>query len=90
MERVAKCESKKIVIAHKDAKCLRGSTPPQNIRRLCRSDFDFVEWFCASYGCEIVILNNTYQPPYQELMEDFMIIMHCFSSKLYFLLKYEK
>jgi len=53
MERVAKCESKKIVIAHKDAKCLRGSTPPQNIRRLCRSGFDFVEWFCASYGCDI-------------------------------------
>ncbi len=76
MERVARREITKIVVAHKD--------------RLCRFGFDFVEWFCNLNGCEIVILNNTYKPPHQELMEDFMSIMHCFSSKLYFLRKYEK
>lgn len=76
MERVAKQEIKRIVVAHKD--------------RLCRFGFDFVEWFCTLNGCEIVVLNNTYRPPYQELMEDFLSIMHCFSSKLYFLRKYEK
>lgn len=52
--------------------------------------FDFVEWFCNAHRCNIVVLNNTYKPPHQELMEDFMSIMHCFSSKLYFLSKYEK
>jgi len=76
MERVARREITKIVVAHKD--------------RLCRFGFDFVEWFCNLNGCEIIILNNTYKPPYQELMSDFMSIMHCFSSKLYFLRKYEK
>jgi predicted site-specific integrase-resolvase len=76
MEQVSKQEIKVIVVAHKD--------------RLCRFGFDFVEWFCNLNHCDIVVLNNTYKPPHQELMEDFMSIMHCFSSKLYFLRKYEK
>lgn len=76
MEQIAKRKITKIVVAHKD--------------RLCRFGFDFVEWFCNLKGCEIVVLNNTYKPPHQELMEDLMSIMHCFSSKLYFLRKSEK
>lgn len=76
MERVSKREVKRIVVAHKD--------------RLCRFGFDFVEWFCNLNGCEIVVLNNVYQSPRQEMMADFLAIMHCFSSKLYFLRKYEK
>lgn len=76
MERVSRREVSIIVVAHKD--------------RLCRFGFDFVEWFCNLNGCDIKVLNNTYKPPHQELMEDFMAIMHCFSSKLYFLRKYEK
>lgn len=76
MERVSKREVKRIVIAHKD--------------RLCRFGFDFVEWFCNLNGCEVVVLNNVYQSPRQEMMADFLAIMHCFSSKLYFLRKYEK
>ncbi|AOY83437.1 IS607 family transposase [Moorena producens JHB] len=76
MERVAGSEIKTIVVAHKD--------------RLCRFGFDFVEWFCSLHNCQIVVLNNTYKTPQQELMDDFMSIMHCFSSKLYFLRRYEK
>ncbi len=76
MERVATHEIKKIVVAHKD--------------RLCRFGFDFVEWFCHLNGCQIEVLNHTYSSPHQELMYDFMAVMHCFSSKLYFLRSYEK
>ncbi|EGJ31082.1 MULTISPECIES: IS607 family transposase [Moorena] len=76
MEKVANSEIKTIVVAHKD--------------RLCRFGFDFVEWFCHLHNCQIVVLNNTYKTPQQELMDDFMSIMHCFSSKLYFLRRYEK
>ena len=76
MEQVANHEVKKIVVAHKD--------------RLCRFGFDFVEWFCSINNCRIEILNNTYKTPHQELMDDFMAVMHCFSSKLYFLRSYEK
>lgn len=76
MERIANREIQTLVVAHKD--------------RLCRFGYDFVEWFCKLNGCEIVVLNHTYQSPQQEFLEDFMAIMHCFSAKLYFLRKYEK
>ncbi len=76
MERVARREIDTIVVAHQD--------------RLCRFGFDFIEWFCNLNNCQIVVLNNAYQTPHQELMDDFMAIMHCFSSKLYFLRRYEK
>lgn len=76
MERVLRREVQTIVVAHKD--------------RLVRFGFDFIEWFCHQHGCEIVVLNNTYKSPHAELMDDFMAVMHCFSSKLYFLRRYEK
>lgn len=75
MERVGNNEVKKIVVAHKD--------------RLARFGFDFIEWYCLQHQCTIEVLNNTYKTPHQELMDDFMAIMHCFSSKLYFLRRYK-
>ncbi|MFN7657640.1 MAG: recombinase family protein [Dolichospermum sp.] len=58
--------------------------------RLCRFGFDFVEWFCHLHGCKIVVVNNAKLSSQEELMQDFMAIMHCFSSKLYFLRAYKK
>ncbi len=76
MEQISKQEIKTIVVAHQD--------------RLCRFGFDFIEWFCNINRCEVVVLNNSYKLPHQELIEDFISIMHYFSSKLNFLKKYEK
>ncbi|MEL6460717.1 MAG: IS607 family transposase [Cyanobacteria bacterium J06631_2] len=76
MESVSKREVSKIVVAHKE--------------RLVRFGFDFIEWFCNLHGCEIVIINNNFKTPQQEMLEDFLAIMHCYSSKLYFLRSYEK
>lgn len=76
MESVSKREVSKIVVAHKE--------------RLVRFSFDFIEWFCNLHGCEIVIINNNFKTPQQEMLEDFLAIMHCYSSKLYFLRSYEK
>jgi predicted site-specific integrase-resolvase len=76
MTRVANNEISAIVVAHKD--------------RLCRFGFEFVEWFCHLHQCKIVILNNAKLSPHEELMQDFMSIMHCMSSRLYFLRAYEK
>lgn len=76
MSRVAQHEIDEIVIGHKD--------------RLCRFGFDFVEWFCNLNHCQITVLRQTNLSPYQELMQDFMSIMHCFSSRLYFLRRYKK
>lgn len=66
MERIANREIQTLVVAHKD--------------RLCRFGYDFVEWFCKLNGCEIIVLNHTYQSPQQEFLEDFMAIMHCFRN----------
>ncbi len=76
MTRVSNREIGQIVVAYPD--------------RLVRFGFDFVEWFCELFECRILVLNNTNASPHQELMQDFMSIMHCFSAKLYFLRKYEK
>ena len=76
MESVARKEIKLIVVAHKD--------------RLVRFGFEFVECFCQLKNCQIEIINNTYKTPHQELVDDFMAIMHCFSSKLYFLRRYKE
>jgi predicted site-specific integrase-resolvase len=75
MESVARKEVKLIVVAHKD--------------RLVRFGFEFIEWFCHLNNCQIEIINNAYKTPHQELVDDFMAIMHCFSSKLYFLRRYK-
>lgn len=75
MERVGRGEISEIVVAHKD--------------RLCRFGFDFVEWFCLQNNCKITVLGKTELSPHAELMQDFMSIMHCFSSRLYFLRRYK-
>jgi putative resolvase len=75
MERVGRREITEIIVAHKD--------------RLCRFGFDFVEWYCLQNGCIITVLGDTKLSPHAELMQDFMSIMHCFSSRLYFLRRYK-
>ena len=75
MERVQKRELKLIVIAHKD--------------RLARFGFDFIEWYCNINNCSIEVLDKSFKTPHAELMEDFAAILHCFSSKLYFLRRYK-
>ncbi|MEG5052537.1 MULTISPECIES: IS607 family transposase [unclassified Microcoleus] len=75
MERVGHGEISEIVVAHKD--------------RLCRFGFEFVEWYCSQNGCKITVLGKTDLSPHAELMQDFMSVMHCFSSRLYFLRRYK-
>lgn len=66
---IIKGEIKILVVAHKD--------------RLCRFAFDFVEELATSYGCEIIVANQESLSPQQELVEDLMAIIHCFSCRLY-------
>ena len=65
----------KIVIAHKD--------------RLTRFGFDHIEWECQQHSCKIEILNNEQMSPEQEMVQDLMTIIHCFSSRLYGLRNYK-
>jgi predicted site-specific integrase-resolvase len=66
---------KRLIVAHKD--------------RLARFGFDLFRWLCEQNGCELVVLNETALSPEQEMVEDILAILHCFSSRLYGLRKYK-
>ncbi len=74
LERVRAGDVGTIVVAHQD--------------RLCRFGFDLVAWYCRQHGCEILVLDDQSLSPQQELVEDLLAILHCFSSRLYGLRKY--
>jgi len=75
LERVMSGDVGTIVVAHKD--------------RLTRFGFDWLEWFCERFECKIVVLNETVLSPSEEMVEDILAILHCFSSRLYGLRKYK-
>jgi predicted site-specific integrase-resolvase len=58
-----------IVVAHKD--------------RLCRFAFDLVETLVNRSGTKILVANQPTLSPHQELVEDLLAIVHCFSCRLY-------
>lgn len=65
-----------VVIAHKD--------------RLARFGLPLIEHLCEVHQCELIIMNNQSLSPEQELTQDLMTILHCFSSRLYGLRNYRK
>jgi putative resolvase len=76
MEQVEKREVACIVIAHKD--------------RLVRFGFEWFENFCKKHGTRVIVMNNESLSPEEEMTQDLMNIIHCFSSRLYGLRKYKK
>src|SRR5206468_2042193 len=67
---------KTLVLAHQD--------------RLVRFGFDWFVQFCADHGCELLVLNQETLSPEQEMVQDLMTIIHCFSSRLSGLRNYRK
>ena len=65
-----------IVIAHKD--------------RLARFGFELISHLCATYNCKLVIMDNETVSPEQEMIQDMLAIVHCFSARLYGLHNYRK
>lgn len=65
-----------IIVTHKD--------------RLCRFGFDFLNFVCAENNCSLEVINAETTSPEQEVTEDLMAIIHCFSCRLYGLRKYNK
>jgi predicted site-specific integrase-resolvase len=76
LERIEGGEVAQLIIAHKD--------------RLVRFGFDFFEHFAQRHGCKIVVANQRSLSPQQEMVEDLMAIVDCFSSRLYGLRSYKK
>ena len=65
-----------LVIAHKD--------------RLARFGFPLIEHLCEMHYCELIVMNNQSLSPEQELTQDLLFILHCFSRRLYGLQNYRK
>lgn len=62
-------EVETLVVAHKDC--------------LCRFAYDFVEYLAEINDCSIIVVNQPSSSPQQELVEDLLSIVHCFSCRLY-------
>ncbi|MDJ0692065.1 MAG: IS607 family transposase [Xenococcaceae cyanobacterium MO_188.B32] len=62
-------EVETLIVAHKD--------------RLCRFAYDFVEYLASENDCKILVVNQPSSSPQQELVEDLLSIVHCFSCRLY-------
>lgn len=76
MDEIARREVKILILAHRD--------------RLTRFGFDWFEHFAKNHGCEVLVLNQERLSPEQEMVQDLMTIVHCFSSRLYGLRNYRK
>ena len=57
-----------LVIAHKD--------------RLCRFGFELIEHLCKTHGCNLLVMNMESLSPEQEMIQDMLAIVRCFSARL--------
>ena len=76
MDMVSAGEVEEIIIAHKD--------------RLARFGFDFLQHMCDKHNTKLTVINIEKLSPEQEMVQDLMTIIHCFSSRLYGLRNYKK
>ncbi len=76
LERIIDGDIQRLVVAHPD--------------RLVRFGIELVKWLCEKFECNLVVLNDRKLSPEQELVQDMLSIIHCFSSRLYGLRKYSK
>ncbi|MCL0093721.1 IS607 family transposase [Dehalococcoidia bacterium] len=65
-----------LVIAHKD--------------RLCRFGFELIEHLCKTRGCDLLVTNMESLSPEQEIIQDMLAIVRCFSTRLHGLRNYRK
>jgi predicted site-specific integrase-resolvase len=49
-----------------------------------------IEWLCEKFDCKLVVLYQQKYSPQAELVQDMLSVVHCFSSRVYGLRKYEK
>jgi putative resolvase len=76
MDQILAGDVKMLVIAHKD--------------RLVRFGYEFIEHLCQTHGCEMLVINTESLSPEQEMVQDLMTILHCFSRRLSGLRNYKK
>jgi predicted site-specific integrase-resolvase len=55
-----------------------------------RFGFEWIEHLCASHDTKLTVMNAQSLSPEQEMTQDLLSIVHCFSSRLVGLRKYRK
>ncbi|MDY0960821.1 IS607 family transposase [Massilia sp. CFBP9026] len=73
---IGRGEVRTLVLAHRD--------------RLTRFGYEWFEHIAHEHGCELLVLNQERMSPEQEMVQDMMTIVHCFSSRLYGLRNYRR
>lgn len=73
---IGRGEVRMLVLAHRD--------------RLTRFGYEWFEHVARQSGCELLVLNQERLSPEQEMVQDMMTIVHCFSSRLYGLRNYRR
>ena len=68
VDRIVAGEVEKVVLAHQD--------------RLVRFGYKLLVHLCQTHHTELVVMNTETLSPEQELVQDLMSIVHCFSSRL--------
>src|SRR5271155_4744492 len=68
MDEIGERKIKTLILAHRD--------------RLTRFGFEWFEHYAKMQGCEVLVLNQERLSPEQEMVQDLMTIVHCFSSRL--------
>ena len=76
MDEIGRREVRMLILAHRD--------------RLTRFGFEWFEHYAQTHGCEVLVLNQERLSPEQEMVQDLMTIVRCFSSRLYGLRNYRK
>lgn len=76
VDRIINGDIATVVIAHKD--------------RLARFGIELVQHLCDVHGTTLLVLNAETLSPEQELVQDLLAIVHCFSARLYGLRNYRK
>jgi predicted site-specific integrase-resolvase len=76
MDAIGRREVKVLILAHRD--------------RLTRFGFEWFAHYAETNGCEVLVLNQERLSPGQEMVQDLMTIVRCFSSRLYGLRNYRK
>ena len=76
MSDIGRHQVRALVLAHRD--------------RLTRFGYEWFEHYAKEHGCELLVLNQERLSPEQEMVQDLMTIVHCFSSRLYGLRNYKK
>jgi excisionase family DNA binding protein len=76
MDRIEARQVSHLIVAHKD--------------RLVRFGFPWFERFCAEHGTELLVLNQEQLSPDNEMVQDLLTVVQCFSARLHGLRNYRK